>query len=242
MKRILLSISAIMFVGTSMAQWWTYNSLINGGGNVFGTSSSYNAPINIFTNGIFRAQFTTGNALNSYSGNSGDGLRIRNTGLFPSGGNLDLFTSNAPGQNETHAVFGLNGQVSGQNNRFEVMATNSQGLYLNTLTGPGWIKFARFNKVQGFLGTNDYWRIGEQQQNQNLNAERRLHVFDISIQFRLSYGGPNNAGGPYTDFLSNPNGNLQIMPSGSRVCINLSSNPTANLDVNGNERIWNVKT
>ena len=123
MKHILLSISAIMFVGTSMAQW-PNNSLLPSGNTYFGTQ--FNAPINIYTNGIFRAQFTTGNALNSYSGNSGDGLRIRNTGLFPSGGNLDLFTSNAPGQNETHAVFGLNGQVSGQNNRFEVMATNSK--------------------------------------------------------------------------------------------------------------------
>jgi hypothetical protein len=42
-------------------------------------------------------------------------------------GNLDLFTSGNSGGNETDVRFGLNGQISGQNNRFELIVRESEG-------------------------------------------------------------------------------------------------------------------
>jgi hypothetical protein len=241
MKRILLSISTIMFVGTSMAQWYN-NQLLNGGGNNLGTSSSYNAPINIFTNGIFRAQFTTGGALGSWMNNFGDGLRI----LPPPGqsGSLDLFTSNNNGGSETHAVFGGSGQISGQNNRFEFISTGAtMGNYYSTFSATGIHRFDRGTAEQGRLGTNNNWRFGANTSGQvfgGLNAARKVEVVDNNVQFRLTYSA--NASGPNTDFYSNQQGNLQIMPTGQRVGINLNSNPTANLDINGDARIRNVQT
>ena len=94
-----------------------------GNNNIFGTM--WNSPIHIFTSSTHRATWTINNSLSSWAGNFGDGLRIHNqTPLFPSGGNLDLFTSFNAGQNETHIRFGNNGQVSGQNNRFEFISTS----------------------------------------------------------------------------------------------------------------------
>ena len=72
-----------------------------------------------------------------------------------------------------------------------------------------------------------------------MDAARRVEVVDNETQFRLTFS--SNATGQFTDFFSNTNGNLQIMPSGQRVGINLNSDPTANLDVNGNVRIRNVQ-
>ncbi|MCO5259669.1 MAG: hypothetical protein M9916_05950, partial [Crocinitomicaceae bacterium] len=68
MKKIITIVSVIMMTGTAIAQWWPTGTLLNSGGNFLGTSAIYNAPINIFTNGINRAQFTTGNALTSLVG------------------------------------------------------------------------------------------------------------------------------------------------------------------------------
>jgi hypothetical protein len=44
----------------------------------------------------------------------------------------------------------------------------------------------------------------------------------------------------WTDFETNIFGNMLIKPVGQRVAVNLNSNPTHNLDVNGNARIRNV--
>jgi hypothetical protein len=98
------------------AAWYrggNFNTFNNN--NIFGTM--WNSPIHIFTSSTHRATWTTNNSLNSWNGNSGDGLRILNQSPFPSAGNLDLFTSFNAGTNETHIRFGNNGQVSGQNNR-----------------------------------------------------------------------------------------------------------------------------
>ena len=114
MKNKLFLIFGILVSGNIFAQW-PNNGLLPTGGTFFGTA--FPASINIYTNSTLRAQFTTGFALTSLVGNSGDGLRI----IDPLGGagNLDLFTSGNAGGNETHTRFGLNGQISGQNNRFE---------------------------------------------------------------------------------------------------------------------------
>lgn len=44
--------------------------------------NNFNQAINIFTNNVHRAQFTTGNAMTSISANNGDGLRL----IDPNGG------------------------------------------------------------------------------------------------------------------------------------------------------------
>lgn len=201
-----------------------------------------NFPLNILTNNVPRAQFTTGNALNSWLGNFGDGLRI----FDPSGGggHLDLFTSGNAGGNETHARFGGSGQVSGQNNRFEFISTNAAlGNYYSTFSPTGIHRFDRGETEYGRLGTNGYWRFGQNTSGPvfgGLNADRRLEVVDNTTQFRLTFSP--NATGPFTDFFSNSFGNLQILPSGQRVGINLVADPTANLDINGDLRIRNVQS
>ena len=207
--------------------------------NILGTRWPSN--IYIMTNNTVTSEFTQGGQLTSFSGNSGDGLRIRNLTPLGSGGNLDMFTSNNNGQNETHIVWGSNGQISGQNNRFEELA-RSQGFWFNTLDASGVYKFARSGAVTAIVGTNNFWRIGMQTDAfPTIDGARRLEVVDDKIQFRLHYGGINSVGGPFTDFLSNNAGNLQIMPQNGRVGINLNTNPTANLDVNGNARIRDVQ-
>ncbi|MCO5259814.1 MAG: hypothetical protein M9916_06690 [Crocinitomicaceae bacterium] len=128
----LLAVCLLLSASKSWGQtYWYSNGSLNSGvfGNNFGTYNNY--PINIFTNTTFRAQFTTGNALSSFSGNFGDGLRIVNQAPFPTDGNLDLFTSYNNGGNETHIVWGGNGQISGQNNRFEFLAKTNQGFWFN---------------------------------------------------------------------------------------------------------------
>ena len=204
--------------------------------------SQNNQPLNIRTSNIPRAQFTTGNALNSWLGNAGDGLRIFDPA--GGGGNLDLFTSSNAGGNETHVRFGGSGQVSGQNNRLEFISTGaSMGNYYSTFAGGGIHRFDRGETEYGRMGTNGYWRFGQNTSGPvfgGLNADRRLEVVDNTTQFRLTFS-PNSTG-PNTDFFSNTNGNLQIMPSGQRVGININANPTANLDVNGDVRIRNVQT
>ncbi|WP_294673226.1 tail fiber domain-containing protein [uncultured Fluviicola sp.] len=242
MKNLKCTLALILVINCFrlFSQEWTYNSLITGqNGNIFGTSLNF--PINIYTNNTLRARFTTGSALNSLVGNSGDGLRILDP--IPGGiGHLDMFTSFNSGGNETHIVFGSSGQISGQNNRFELLAKAAQGFWFNLLNPSGqYYKFATNSTVHAFVGSNRFWRIGDQTEMANISANRRLEAVDLNPQFRLQYGGINSSGGPFTDFLSNSSGNLQIMPSGGRVGVNLTTNPTANLDVNGNARIRNVQ-
>ena len=226
----------LLFTTNTFGQFWLSNGSLNNGnpGNNLGTFTQH--PINIYTGGVPRAQFTTGGALSSFSGNNGDGLRIRNQGLFPTEGNLDLFTSNNNGQNETHIVFGANGQISGQSNRFEFLAKTNQGFWFNLLNNNQYYKFASNNIVHAFVGNNRFWRIGDQQDANNISANRRLEVVENNWQFRLS-----RTNGNFTDFQTNANGNLQVLPQNGRVGVNLTSNPTANLDVNGNARIRNVQ-
>ena len=128
-KQIVMPLAIALLMGINQeveAQNW-----LTAGNNV--TPGQYlgsqnNQPLNIRTANIQRAQFTTGNALNSWLGNAGDGLRIFDPA--GGGGNLDSFTSSNAGGNETHVRFGGSGQVSGQNNRLEFISTGaSMGNY-----------------------------------------------------------------------------------------------------------------
>ena len=249
MKKTIIILSFIIQSITATAQDW--NTQLNLGipNNLFGTTS--NVPINIYTNGIQRAQFTTGNILGLSTIipgiGLGDGLRItpRTNGctggptVYPSGPNssIDIWTSCSDG---TNIRWDGSGQISGTNNRFEIWA-NSRGFFFNTPLGNGLYKFARLGTVTAFVGTNNFWRIGMQNDGSNYNGARRLEVLDDARQFRLTYAAPNVSGGPFTDFFTNNLGNLQIEPSGGRVGVNLTSNPTATLDVNGDARIRNVQ-
>jgi len=241
MKKTLLlaCITGTSFTSISQANWQKGGNTIAGGTNS-SIGTKWNSDFYIMTNNRFIAQFTSGNGLNTaIVGNSGDGLRIRNQTPLGTAGNLDLYTSYNSGENETHIVFGGNGQISGQNNRLEERA-NSNGFYFNTETAVGMYKFSRSNIVTGFIGTNNYWRIGAQTESANINAARRLEVADDTWQFRIS----RNNGAAFTDFQTRLNGRLNINPSGGMVGINLpafAANPTATIDVNGNARIRSVQ-
>lgn len=201
--------------------------------------NNFNQAINIFTNNVHRAQFTTGNALTSIFANNGDGLRL----IDPNGGtsHLDLFASNNNGASETHVVWGLSGQISGQASRFEQYA-KLEGFFFNTTDGSGRYKFAVSGTVTAFVGQNKFWRIGEQADASNFSGARRLEVLDNVAQFRLTFGNANTTGGLNTDFFSNSFGNLQIQPVNGKVGIALNTDPTATIDVNGDARIRNVPT
>ncbi len=247
MKQTLIFLVFLLSNGTIFCQEWFTNTLNNGTFG-FNFGNSVNQPINIYTNNNQTAQFSTGYSLGPGiipSANMGDGLRIipRTQGCgspsLPGTGALDLWTGCS---NNTNIRWDGSGQISGTNNRFEQWA-NLNGFFFNTTLqgGNGVYKFARLKIVTGFIGTNNYWRIGEQADVLNLNGQRRLHVVDNAIQFRLSFAPPGSNGGTFTDFLSNPTGNLQIQPSGQRVGINAPSNPTATIDVFGDARIRNVQ-
>ncbi len=240
MKKIVLSVWSVFAYCTSAMSQSTTTLNVYLPNSFIGYST--NNPLEIRTNNIPRAYFSTNQSLTGINP-PGDGLLIKNqqpASSGPGAGEIAIFTS--PNfTNGTEVRMGLSGNLAGRDNRLELWG-NYAGLFYNASTGAGVHKFAQQHTVYGFLGTNHYWRIGTQTDAANLNAERRLHVVDNAIQFRLSYSGPSSNGNDYTDFLSNPQGNLQIMPTGGRVGINLNSNPTANLDVNRNERIWNVKT
>lgn len=78
-----------------------------------------------------------------------------------------------------------------------------------------------------------------------VNPQRAGDIYSNTTQFRLSYGtavATAGAASSFTDFFSNSNGNLQIQPSGGRVGVNATADPTATLDVWGNARIRNVQT
>jgi hypothetical protein len=246
MKKTIYYLIAFCILGSTnvTAQWWPYGGLINGtNGHVLGTSTNH--PINIFTNNINTARFSTGNSLGAGSLipgiGLGDGLRImprtNNCGSpsYPSGStsSVDIWTSCSDG---TNIRWDGSGQISGTNNRFEIWA-NYMGLFFNTASGSGVYKFARTGTVTAFVGTNNFWRIGQQTDLANISGNRRLEVADDNWQLRLS----RTNGSQYTDFQSNANGNLQILPQGGSVGVNLNANPTANLDVNGNARIRNVQ-
>jgi hypothetical protein len=110
-KKYALAIILFARLNTVFSQSTTVGNTQNFGlTNFIGYTNNF--PLNIRTNNIQRARFTTGNALNSWLGNDGDGLRIFDPA--GGGGNLDLFTSSNTGGNETHIRFGGSGQVSGQ--------------------------------------------------------------------------------------------------------------------------------
>ncbi len=191
----LLAVCLLLSAFHSWGQFWLSNGSLNNGnnGNNLGTINNY--PINIYTNGIHRAQFSTNYALSGLNA-PGDGLLIYNqqpASSNPLAGQIAIFTS--PNfTNGTEIRMGLSGNLAGRNNRLELWGRYN-GLFYNTSTGSGVHKFARMGTIYGLLGTNNYWLLGQQTDNLTsaINATRRLHVFDNTIQFRLSYGGPNNA-------------------------------------------------
>jgi hypothetical protein len=227
----------VNLAGSAWYRGGNYNTGPAANNNILGTF--FNSEIFIYTNSTKLAAFTKGNYLSSIiGGNIGNGLRIFNPMSNNTGGNLDLFTSASNGQNETHIVFGGNGQISGQASRLETYG-DWDGLYFEALnTAIGKIKFARNGLVTASIGTNNYFRIGDQQNATNLNASRRLEVVDTDWQFRLTFG--NEYSGFFTDFKTNNQGNFQILPQNGKVGINTSSNPEATLDVNGDLRVRNV--
>ncbi len=78
-----------------------------------------------------------------------------------------------------------------------------------------------------------------------LNPQLAAEVYSNANQLRLSYGAAastNAVPSVFTDFFTNTSGNLQIMPTGQRVSVNLNANPTSTLDVNGNVRIRDVQS
>jgi hypothetical protein len=232
---------SLLTVSTFAQEWrvgGNTNIQLGGVPPILGTIG--NNPLRIITSNIERARFTTGAPLNSWNGNFGDGLRI-----FGAGGtnaHLDLFTSNNAGGQETHARFGNSGQVSGQNNRFEFISTGAAvGNYYSTFAAGGIHRFDRGQTEYGRLGTNNHWRFGQNTSGPvfgGLNAGRMVEVVDNVAQFRLTFSA--NGAGPFTDFFSNVNGNLQIQPQNGRVGINANANPAATLDVFGDARIRNV--
>ena len=226
----------MIFPVSLSAQNWLSNGALNNGifGNTFGTNNNF--PINIYTNSTLRARFTTGGALTSLVGNYGDGLRI----IDPLGGpgNLDLFTSGSAGGNETHARFGSNGQISGQNNRFEFIGTTGIGTFYNVTQASAWHNFSRLDIEQGRLGSNNFWRFGL---GDGTNADRRVEIVDAAQQVRIS-----NTNSTYTELFSRANGRFLIMPSGANTGFtntgDITYNPTERIDVNGTGRFRNVVT
>lgn len=246
MKKIFIIVQCLFTAGIGLSQW-PNAGLLGGGGNSFGTAAGYNVPINIFTGGIQRAEFTTNATMTNTlipGVGAGDGLRIMPKTLGCGGGSypsiptasVDIWTSCSNG---TNIRWDGSGQISGTNNRFEQWA-NYNGFYFNTFGESGIYKFARGGLVTALVGTNNFWRIGEQNDASNFNGARRLEVLDNKHQFRLTYANPNAPSGPFTDFFTNPTGNLQIEPSGGRVGINAAFNPQATLDINGDLRVRNV--
>ncbi|MBL1280972.1 MAG: tail fiber domain-containing protein [Fluviicola sp.] len=235
-------VALLLCSNLSYGQYWLSNGTLNNGilGNNFGTFTP--TPINIYTQGIFRAQFTTGSALTSLIGNTGDGLRIINAGGPSNFGNLDMFTSNSAGANETHIVWGLNGQISGQGLRLEERA-NYNGFYFNAETNNGMYKFATTNTVHAFVHPNNrFWRIGQQAEPAEIPGQRQLEVVDNDIQFRLTRGLGNGTNtNAYTDFHA-WNFGLNIIPmegSQRRTVFVHRGGATINqvrLNVNGNGR------
>jgi hypothetical protein len=133
-----------------------------------------------------------------------------------------IFLLLVTGANGTEIRWGGSGNIRGANNRFEIWG-NYNGLFYNTSTGSGVHKFARSGNVTGFIGTNNFWRIGMQGDPNNINGTRRLEVVDLAPQLRLTNGGNNATSFINTDFFTNASGNMQIMPTGQRVGVNLNA-------------------
>ena len=223
------------------ARGGNFNNGPAGSNNIFGTF--FNSDIFVYTDSKKLLTFTRGNFLTSQGSNGqpanyGNGIRI----FDPTAGNgahLDLFTSSNSGGNESHVVFGEMGQLSAQSERFEMLG-NYKGLYFNTTGQNGVYKFARLGQLTAVVGTNNFWRIGQQTDllgGNIVNANRRLEVCDNTWQFRLSFNYDT-----YTDFYTTSAGHFLISPVNGRVGINLLNAPTAALDVNGDFRIRNVPT
>ena len=204
------------------------------GANILGTR--WASDIWIMTNNNSIARFTQSNALSSLTGDAGDGLRIID--LAGGAGNLDLFTSQTSGGNETHARFGNNGQISGQNNRFEFIGTTGIGNFYNVTQSSAWHNFSRLGAEQGRLGNNDFWRFGL---GTNTNAARRVEIVDAAQQVRISH-----TNGAFAELFTRTNGRFLIMPSGANTGFtnagDVGYNPTERIDVNGTGRFRNVAT
>jgi hypothetical protein len=241
--KILVLIGCIAFSLNSSAQiFWPNNSLISpgsgGSSNVLGTSAV--SPIKIYTGNFQKAEFTSGYSLGPGLGGTltGDGLRItpRAVGCgipSTSGGTLDLWTTCSNG---THIKWDGSGQISGQNNRFEIWGLLN-GFWFNTYSPPGTAITGRYifnqqNTEYGRIGLNHYWKVGENLL--NFDPQRRLEVFDGGNvpQLRLSY---NNNSTIFTDFYTTSLGDLALLPTSGvnerRVGVNTTA-PTNTLEIN----------
>ncbi len=183
--------------------------------NDIGLQTTQAGNMNILTNSILRAQFTTGAPLTNGLW-AGDGLRIFDPTLGI--GNLDIWTS---GSNTTHIAMDGSGNLDGQNSRLELTG-HYTGLWLDATPGTIFpalvprmifninsVERARFNSN----ANNGFMRIGLNAG--LLDAVRRLEVFDATNapQFRIA----QTAGTVFTDFQTTLSGDLYINPSASNV-------------------------
>src|SRR5690554_4276934 len=163
-----------------------------------------NQPINIFTNNLIRASFTTNGTFGSGT-MQGDGLKI----IDPSGGpgNLELWTSSST---QSHIRWSRNGTIQAKSSRFEMIA-NYNGFWFDTMTGNGRYIFNHLGNEVGRIGNNRFWRVGLNPG--AVNANRRFEVFDNfnQPQFRITYATNNNVDlGTNADFQVSEQGNLHI--------------------------------
>ncbi len=210
MKKLIVILFVSFVSSTTLCQDWTLLGNAVLGGQYIGTNNNQN--FRITTNGTLRAYFNRNTEpFSAIAGNLGYGLRIVDPDI--GNGHLDLFTSSNLGGNETHAVFGPNGQISGQANRFELRSKIAEGFYFNNQLGSGMYKFCTTDILHGFVGPNLFWRIGLQPTSlSNINGARQLEVADNTVQFRLRETLANGTNlNNFTDFHAAAFG-LNIIP------------------------------
>jgi hypothetical protein len=136
--------------------------------------STDNTPRAIFTNtDFFGAPGTPGTL--------GAGLRIYDPNS--NGGDLDLWTSTS---NQSHIVWGPNGRIQGVNDRFEIQADFTNGLWFNVVNPFTGTFFNQGGQETGRIGANTFWRIGANT-TPGADAARRLEIVDgTDPQLRLT--------------------------------------------------------
>ena len=106
--------------------------------------------------GNFRSAFFTHTNFYNAAGTQGTGLRICDPDANP-GGDLDLWTSNS---NQTHIVWGPNGRIFGRNERFEIQADFTDGLWFNVANPATRTYFNTQGSENARIGPTGLWRIG----------------------------------------------------------------------------------
>ncbi|MES2799434.1 MAG: tail fiber domain-containing protein [Bacteroidota bacterium] len=263
MKKIIVFICllGISFNSFSQLQWRKGGNSVAGGANSsIGTNNSWNAPLYFITNGITRMQINDNNG--ATAGFIGVGTNAPNSPMSIVGDEQ----LNAQGWKRAISITNSGGLIweNGGGNSFFMAhpsSTPNGNWYAGAQNGIG--SGAVVDYSMTVYANNSYGTVNPLQSTQiykNLlvyeptfgrrfgvntwNPQLAAEVYSNNNQLRLSWGPTVSTNGPsgvFTDFFTNNFGNLQIMPTGQRVGINLNANPTANLDVNGDARIRNVQ-